>query len=569
MTGRQNRRTNWRLMSFLIILLCAYAIVSARLVELQAIDSEEYQKRARDQRVRKIEIAPRRGTVFDRSNEEIAVSISVDSIYANPKFIRKKEVSAQRIAAVLGQDPKDIKEKLDRDCGFVYLVRKVDKPLSNKVASLDIQGVGALEDSKRCYPYGNLAAQLIGFAGMENKGLSGLELYYDKILRGNPGELVIEKDPMGKPIPSGLSYSAPPSDGNDIVLTIDKDIQFKAEQALKNAVQASKAKSGIIIAMEPNTGEILAMVNYPEFDPNNVTGVPQEMFRNRAVTDLYEPGSTMKVVTASAALEEKVVETQTVFHLPSELKVADRIIGEAHERGAIDLSVADIVVKSSNVGIVKIAQKLQKERLYNYIEKFGLTSPTGLDYPGEAKGLCPKPHQWSGSTIGNIPFGQGISVSALQSLRAVAVVANGGWLVQPYLLKEVRDKNKKAVGAALRKAPQRVISKETSDKMKCILADVVRKGTAKQAALSDYAVAGKTGTAQKPSHDGNGYEEGKYIASFVGFVPADTPRLAIIIIIDEPKTEIWGGTLAAPVFRGVAEFSLRHMKVAPNFVAAD
>lgn len=568
MARRSAQRTDWRLNIVFIVLILGLTVVCARLVQIQVVDAKNYQKMANQQRLKKILIPPRRGAIFDRSMQEMAVSIETESVFATPSVIKNKPAAANQLAAVLGADEAQIRAKLDSTHNFVYLARKIDRRVAQKVEDLKIEGVSAHSEPKRCYPYNSLAAQLIGFAGMENTGLTGLELYYDKLLRGSPGELVAERDPMGRPIPGGIYYLAPSSDGNDIVLTIDKDIQFKAESSLRSVVESSGAKSGILIAMEPKSGEIIAMANYPTFDLNQANKASLEVVRNRAVTDLYEPGSTMKVVTACAALEEKVVEPSTVFYLPSELKVADRVIGEAHERGAVSLSVADIIIKSSNVGIVKIGQLLQKDRLYKYIERFDLTCCTGIDYPGDVKGLCPKPAQWSGSSIGNIPFGQGISVSALQALRVISVVANDGMLVQPYLLKEVRDQGGRSVGAALRKNPEQVISVETARQMKTILADVVRGGTGKEAWMPDYAVAGKTGTAQKPKSRG-GYEENKYIASFIGFVPADTPKLAMIVIIDEPATVIYGGAIAAPVFRDVASFSLRHMKAAPNFIAPE
>ncbi|MBI4743628.1 MAG: penicillin-binding protein 2 [Actinobacteria bacterium] len=553
---------------FSFIFLC-FSGITARLIYIQVIRSEEFNKQALRQRLRKIKLTPKRGIIYDRNKNVLAMSIEVDSVYATPRFVKDPDNTAEKLSLILGMDKSIIKQKLTRKSGFVYIARKIDKDKSKKIKKLKLKGIGYLRESKRYYPGSNLAPQLIGFAGMDNKGLTGLELYYDALLQGESGELVTEIDPLGRSIPDGVLNLSPSIDGDNVVLTIDKNIQFVAESELKKAVESSKAKAGVVIVMDTKTGEILAMANMPSFDSNVYNQAEVETLRNRAVTDVYEPGSTMKIVIAASALEEKIVRPQDVFYLPSTIKVADKEIKEAHERPPGNFTFSQIVSKSSNVGAVTIGLKLGKERIFRYIKSFGLMEKTGIDYPGEVKGYLPPLYRWYGSTIGNIPIGQGISVTALQMLRAVAVIGNDGVIVKPYLLKDVlknetADSNGKS--KSIKPVSRRVVSHETSQQLKNILKEVVAEGTGGNARVSGYEVAGKTGTAQKPKSNGKGYEKGKYIASFVGFVPADNPKLAVIVIIDEPQGVIWGGSIAAPVFSNVSEYSLRRLKVLPAVV---
>jgi cell division protein FtsI (penicillin-binding protein 3) len=564
MSTRVREGGAYRLVFFLLLVLGSFVAVASRLVMLQAVEAKKFDGLALRQRVRKVELAPNRGTVFDRSGEELAVSIGVDSIYATPYLIKDPEDAAGRLSVILGLDRAVVLGKLKRRSGFVYLARKVDKESSKAVQDLGIEGVGALEESKRFYPCSSLGSQLIGFAGTENHGLAGLELGLDRILRGRPGQLVVEKDPLGHSIPGGILFRSPSTDGNNVFLTIDKAVQYKAEAELKAAVEQSEARAGTVIVMDPRNGAILAMASFPRFDLNAFNKAQPDEMRNRALTDVYEPGSTMKVVVAAAALEEKLVTPRTPFHLQPTITVANKTVKEAHERSAVNYTVTEIISHSSNVGAVTLGLKLGKERLYRYIEGFGLTEETGIDFPGEVSGFMPSPEHWSGTTIATVPIGQGVAVTAMQMLRVVATVANSGVSVKPRLFSRVTDASGKEISLAPGVSKKRVVSAETADALREILSVAVAEGTGKSAQIPGYRVAGKTGTAQKPRENGRGYEQGRYVASFVGFAPVEDPRVAAIVIIDEPRTAIWGGVVAAPAFRNTVEFSLRHLKIAPR-----
>lgn len=563
MPARLSRRTNYRQLLLFIALALGLLSVAGRLILIQGVDARKFDEMALRQRLRRVELAPYRGTIYDRNQEELAISIGVGTIFATPYLIRNPNAVAQKISPILGIEKKEIIEKLKKKSGFVYLARKIELANSNAIEAQKIEGIGILKESKRVYPTNSLGAQVIGFAGMDNEGLSGLELYYDRVLRGNPGQLIAEKDPLGRSIPGGILYLSPPTNGKSIILTLDKTIQYKAEQELREAIKKYRAKSGMLIVMQPKTGEILAMANEPSFDLNSFASANPEFVRNRSVTDLYEPGSTMKTVIAAAALEEKLASPASTFFLPSTITVANKVINEAHERPAQNFTFTEIVSKSSNVGAVTVGLKLGRENIYNYVKAFGLIEKTGIDFPGEARGFIPVPENWSGTTIGTVPFGQGLSATALQMLRAIAAIGNDGIMVKPYLVSRIVDSKGKKIMEESKGGSKRVISSETARELSFILKEAVDKGTGQNAKLVGYQVAGKTGTAQKPMKNGRGYEPGKYIASFVGFVPANDPQLSIIVVIDEPKDAIWGSVVAAPVFKNIAEFSLNRLKIPP------
>ncbi len=564
MSARPGERRAYRLVGLLFFLIISFGLVAWRLIIIQVVEAKKFDELALKQRVRRIELVPSRGTIYDRNGEELAISIGVDSIYATPYLVKDPPETARLLSPILDIDESILLEKLNRDSGFVYLARKIGKERSEAIKSIEIAGIGIIEESKRFYPCNSIGSQLIGFAGLENKGLAGTEFYFDKILRGRPGQLVFERDPLGHSIPGGSIYKSPSTDGNNIYLTIDKSIQYKAEAELKAAIEEYRAKSGLVIVMDVRNGDILAMANYPTFDLNNFSKAEAEQLRNRAVTDVYEPGSTMKVIVVAATLEEGLVSTNTVFHLPSTIEIANKTIGEAHPRPPVDYSVTQIVSQSCNVGAVTLALKLGKERLYKYIEDFGFLEKTGIDFPGEVSGFLPSPKEWSGTTIGTVPIGQGITTTALQMVRAIAAIANNGVMVRPRILRRVTSAKGKDIALAPQVDKKRIISKETAAKVKGILGEVVIEGTGKRALVNGYKAGGKTGTAQKPRAGGKGYEEGKYVASFVGFAPLEDPRLAILVVVDEPKNAIWGGVVAAPVFKEVAEFSLHRLRIAPK-----
>lgn len=543
----------------LFVLLAAMLIgVAARLVWVQTVEAGALAARAEKQRVRELVLSPRRGSILDREGEPLAKTVDARTIYAVPHAVKDATGTATALSGVLGGDPAVYLKQLQRSSSFSYIARKVDLDRAAAVERLGIEGIGFLEDSRRTYPSGELACQVLGFVGVDDTGLSGLEKYYDGVLTGSAGRVLAERDPYGRPIPGGVMESIDPVDGRSITLTIDKDIQYEAHVELSDAVARFGAKGGSIVVMDPRTGEIYAMASWPNFDPNLYSQADPRAFRNSVTADAYEPGSTVKSFTAAAVIDKGLAAPETMFHLPPTLKVGDRTIHEAHGRGAVTWSLTEIVTKSSNVGAVKLGQALGKSGVYDYFRMFGLTEKTGVDYPGEAKGWLPPPAQWSASSIGNVPFGQGISMTVLQLARAYAALANGGTLVTPHFLASESGVATEPVWPT-----RRAIPAATTATMREMLRAVVTDGTGAEAAVPGYDVAGKTGTAQKPRTDGGGYVAGAYISSFVGFLPAYDPRIVIVVTIDEPTKGIYGGTVAAPSFSRVAKFAVAHLKIPP------
>lgn len=561
--GRKRAAHGSRFSFLLVVLLLGLIAVVGRLVYLQVVAAPAFAAQASAQRTRDITLAPRRGSIYDREGEPLAVSMEARTVYATPYAVEDVDSTARALAEVLGGDADEYAKKLSKDAGFVYIARKVDVARAEALAKLDLAGIGFLEDSRRSYPSGELACQILGFVGIDDEGLAGLEQQYDDILSGVPGLLLAERDPFGRPIPGGVMKSEDPVDGQNIVLTIDKDIQYEAQAELARAVEDWGAKSGTIVVMDPRDGSILAMATVPGFDPNRFGEFDAALYRNAAITDVYEPGSTMKSLTAAAVIDRGLHGPESMFELPPTLKVGGRTIGEAHPRPTVNWSLTDIVTNSSNVGAVKLGMALGPDGIYEYCQKFGLTQKTGVDYPGEAQGYVPPVETWSASSIANIPFGQGLSMTSLQLSRALAAIANGGELVTPHFLMALPDDPE----TNLSWVTKRAISREAADATREVLAAVVTEGTGGEAAVDGYTVAGKTGTAQKARTDGRGYAAGKYIASFSGFLPADDPRVLIVVSLDEPSRAIYGGVVAAPTFSRLAAFSVSHLKIPPPVAA--
>jgi cell division protein FtsI (penicillin-binding protein 3) len=544
----------------LVILSLLLLVVVGRLVFVQIIAAPVYSAKATAQRMRDIEIPPLRGTVYDREGEPLAESLAARTIIAAPNTVKDKVGTARTLAGVLGGSPKTYQAKLSKDSSFVYIARRVEMEKAKKLEALDLDGIGLLEDSRRIYPSGTLGAQILGFVGVDGHGLAGIEKRYDDVLAGKAGVLLGERDPGGRPIPGGVQKDVKPVDGHDIVLTIDKDIQFHAQTELDAAVKKWGAKGGSVTIVDPRSGEIYAMASTPVFDPNNYAKADPQAFRNRPVSDAYEPGSTIKSVTAAAVIDRGLYTPKSVFHLPPTLRVAGRTIHDAEDRGTVDWTLADIVTNSSNVGAVKLGMKLKKQGLYTAFSHFGLTEATGVDYPGEARGWLPPTKLWSASSIGNIPFGQGLSATPLQLARAVGALANDGMLTTPHFLLNVpADPSYKRSWPTRRACSERTAHTTTS-----LLKNVVTSGTGKSAAVPGYVVAGKTGTAQVALPNGRGYAKGRYISSFIGYLPADDPQVLIEVKLDEPSEAIFGGVVAAPAFSALAQFCCDHLKITPT-----
>jgi cell division protein FtsI/penicillin-binding protein 2 len=543
---------NRRLLTGCAFLLLAFAILLGRAFYVQAIAGPDFRQRAERQHLRELEVAAHRGIIYDRNGAELAVSKRMATIYATPYLVSDAALAADKLAPLLGQDAQALQEKLDGKGGFTYLARKVERSVAEKVMALKLRGIAVYPEEKRVYPRGALAPQLLGFVGMDNEGLAGVELQYHALLAGTAGQREVIRDLFGKELDVLMEDRG--EQGDSVVLSIDEDIQYFSEQVLAQTVERFEAKKASAIALDPQTGEVLAMANAPLFDTNAFGEAEEALRRNAVVTDQFEPGSTFKMVVAAAALEAGLVEPDTTFRLAPTIKVHDRVVHEAHRKqpAVREMSVTEILAQSSNVGAVTLGLEVGQDRLVEMIERFGFTRPLGIDFPGEASGYMPPPERWSGSTIANIPIGQGISASALQIAAAYAVIANDGVLVRPHLARSAPAPEK------------RVISPETAQQLRAMLTTTVSEGTGQQANLANYPVAGKTGTAQKVNEDGRGYSHDNYVASFVGMVPAEDPELVILVIVDEPSKAIYGSVVAAPAFKDIADFALKRLEIPPT-----
>jgi cell division protein FtsI/penicillin-binding protein 2 len=532
----------------------ALCVVVARASWLQGVRGSELRSDAQSQQTETVTVPGSRGSILDRNGTELAVSEDAATIYATPYQVEDPPKAAQKLGDVLDQDPDEILELLSKpDSGFEYIARKVDLPTAERVRKLKLAGVGVLADSRRDYPQGELASQVIGSVGTDNNGLTGLEASYEEELHGTEGEREIVRDALGVEIERDTLQAA--ETGTDLRLTIDANLQARTEEVLAGIAETYDPKGATAIVMNPQTSEVLALANYPAADPSDPgSATPQEL-ANRATGYTYEPGSTFKAFTVAGALEEGIVTPETQFDLPPTIQVADRVIEESHPRGYVTLSVADILAQSSNVGAVKIGLETGAERFDHWVREFGFGAPTGIDFPGEEQGIVLEPSQYSGSTMGNLPIGQGLSVTPIQMATAYAALANGGILREPRVITEV--------GGEPVDAPEgeRIISRDTAAKVREMLEGVLAPGgTASEVSVPGYTLAGKTGTAQKVV-DGT-YSETQFVASFVGFAPAENPQLLVSVAVDEPKGDHAGGTVAAPAFGEIARFALPYLGIA-------
>ena len=557
---RRPRTPAGRLVALLLLLVLGFSGILVRLVQLQVRDAPSYLALARDQRVRTIALPAARGSVFDRNGEELALSLPAKAVYADPRLVTRPAVTARIVADTLKLGFADVFAALHRPGPFVYLGRGVDPQAAAALEARHLAGIGFLSESHRYYPAKQLAPQVLGFVGVDGAGLAGLELQYQRLLAGRAGHEVVEADPRGVLIPQGDNVDVPPIPGDDLVLTIDREIQYRAQASLARAVRRNHAKGGTVIVMDPATGEILAMADFPWFDPNRFAEGNPTALRNRAVTDAYEPGSVNKVITAAAAIEEKVLTLKERLKVASSYRLYTKTFHDAHPHPKEPMTLADIIAYSSNVGAIEVASRLGRSRFYSYLQRFGLTRQTGVGFPGESAGILPPPDKWSGTSMGTIPLGQGIAVTPLQMAAVYATVANGGVWVQPRLVKGIVGAEGK-VRPATASGSRRVISPETAETVARMLAYAVRVGTGKEAQIPGFWVAGKTGTARKVNENGTGYTH-KYVASFIGFAPAANPAIVVAAVLDEPAT-VYGGIAAAPLFREIAHFAMARLRVAP------
>jgi cell division protein FtsI (penicillin-binding protein 3) len=550
--GNPAHRARW----LLLLVLLSLVAVTCRLVQLQVVSSGEYAARGLRQRLHTLPIPAERGTIFDRNGNALSMSVRQSTIYADPSLVKDATVTAAKLAPLLGIDAKVLEAKLRQKGEFVYLARKVDDDVASKVKALHLREIGLQDESKRYRPNGDLAMSVLGSVNVDNGGASGIEAQLDAKLSGTPGEMLLERGADGRTtIAGGERRLTPAHPGSDLVLTIDRSLQYEVERGLGDQIVANNAQGGTAIVMEPSTGEILAMANM-SMTPQG----PRPTSDNRGVTSVFEPGSVNKVITVAGALEEGIVNPDTTYDVPDHLQVSTHRFSDHDPHPVTRWSVRDIVTTSSNIGTIMVAEKLGKDRVDEYLRKFGLGQPTGLGFPHESNGIM-KTGRWNGTDIGSIPIGQGIAVNALQMLDVYNTIANGGVFVAPHLVRATVD----GEGHEHRVAPaatKRVVSERTAAQVTSMLANVVAVGTGVNAAIPGYTVAGKTGTARKPSLTSRGYEQGAYFATFAGFVPAEAPRLSAIVVLDEPHP-YYASLSAAPVFARITKYALRQFRVPP------
>jgi cell division protein FtsI (penicillin-binding protein 3) len=550
-------------------LLAAWGIiVVGRLVQIQIVRHSDYVERARRQQERTIALSPTRGSILDARGRVLAESVSADSVYADPQVIGDPARVARQIAGVaeLALQAKQVERLLRLDGGFVWIARRISAEASAALHRMAIPGIYFLEEHRRSYPRDALASSVIGYVGSDGEGLSGVEHSLNHFIRGRAGRVTVLRDARRATYLVGGEGANRAVDGDSVVLTIDEVIQYIAERALERAVDRYRAAGATAIVMDPGDGAILALASLPTFDPNHYQDYPPEQWKNRAVQDLYEPGSTFKIITASAGLEEGVVTpSQMVDCGMGKISFGNVDI---HEHGGNRygmMTFEDVLVHSSNVGAARVGLALGPQRFYRYIRLFGFGQRTGVQLPGEGVGMLRRAEKWSALTNAEVSMGQEIAVTPLQIARAVATVANGGLRVDPRIVDRVVDASGAVVYRPPAQNPVRVISEKTAAVLNEILKQVVARGTGQPASLAEQVVAGKTGTAQKPAR--GGYSPDKFVASFAGYVPADRPRLVIVVVVDEPKGSQYGGTVAAPVFHEIAESALRYLGVAPSLPA--
>ncbi|MEX0743057.1 MAG: penicillin-binding protein 2 [Actinomycetota bacterium] len=550
-----------RLLALLVAMSLSLGAIFFRLAILQVSQASDLRARATDQRLQTVVLPAQRGEIQDRSGGRLALSVPAVDVYADPRYVEDAWTTAIRLAPLIGETAGTLASKLTTDATFVYLARQVEVEVAEQIDELGVPGIGFLEATKRFYPSGSVAAQVVGFVGVDGDGLAGLEFEYQDLLAGTPGERMQELDPTGKPIVGGLHVERTPVAGATVVTTIDRELQFQAQAALEEAVASQGARGGTVIVMDPRTGDILAMASYPWFDPNAFGDALPSTYRNRAVTDMFEPGSTNKVITAAAAVQEGVLALDQRLSVAWTMKVGEFTIHDSHPHGVQRMMLGDIIAESSNIGAVHVANRVGASDMATYLARFGLGAETGVGFPGEASGITVPFYRWDEVILATTAYGQGIAATPLQMASVFATIANDGRWVQPRLLRATID----ADGVRHVEAPsptRRVVSEETARTVGGMLAFAVEHGTGTNARIEGYQVAGKTGTSRIPLKDRAGYEVGQYIASFIGYLPAGDPQVVVAAILDRPA-EGYGGLAAAPLFQRIARAAIAQLRIEP------
>ena len=552
-----------RLLQLFAVLAVWAVVVIARLVQIQIVRHDDYVLRAQRQQERTLPLAPVRGAILDAHGRVLAESVAAVSIYADPQAIVDVHRTARLLAGILNMSVQQLEQKLKSDGAFVWLGRQLPRAVGDTIAKLRLPGVYFLEEHRRTYPRGALAANVVGYVGMDGEGLAGVEHALDSAIHGRAGRVTMLRDAKRGTYLVGGEGPNRPVDGATVTLTIDTVVQFIAERALQRAVEKYHAAGGSAIVLDPTDGRVLAMASAPTFDPNRFLDFDSNAWRNRNVQDMYEPGSTFKIVTAAAALEEGTVTPSQILDCgDGEIQIGNAVIHEHSGMRYALMTFEDVMVHSSNVGTIRVGLSLGQDRFYRYIRRFGFGARTGIELPAETPGRVRRTGLWSQVSSASISIGQEIGVTPLQMATAFATVANGGVRVTPHIVDRIVDARGRAMERAPRPAPTRVISEKTAAVLNEILKSVVARGTGARAALAEHIVAGKTGTAQKAVR--GGYSADRVVASFGGYVPADRPRLVILVVIDDPKGAQFGGEIAAPAFKEIAEGTLRYLGVEPS-----
>jgi cell division protein FtsI (penicillin-binding protein 3) len=563
----KGKSVNWfkvRIIFLSCLLFFCFVLILGRMFQLQVLKKEQLYKLAARQQHAQIPLVPKRGTIYDSRGNELAVSIEVDSVYADARKVTEVEKTARELAAILEIDREELKQRLKGHRSFEWVQRKISPKEVEQIKELRLPGVSFLKENRRFYPNSQLAAHLVGFVGLDSKGLEGIEFQYDALLNGENQVWNTARDALGREIAMGKTPFGKEDHYRNIILTLDKPIQHITETELGRGVEKWGGKGGMAIAMDPWSGKILAMASFPTFNPNQFIQYRSKSWRNRALSDVFEPGSLFKAFLAAAALEEQVVRPSDSFFCENgSYRVYDRTIHDISKHGW--LTFQQIIKLSSNIGASKVGEKMGKERFYRYISAFGFGEKTRIGLPGEGKGVVHHPRYWSPVALDTISFGQGVSVTGIQLATALSAIANGGFLMKPYVVEKITNEKGEMVQSFKPEVVRKVISEEAARKVRVLLKATTEKGgTGEGAVPAGYEVAGKTGTAQKVDSLLGGYSDDRYISGFIGFAPADAPKLVVLVIVDEPQGNNYGGVVAAPIFRTIMEKVLPYLNVIPK-----
>ncbi len=556
-------KPRWKVCLIGAVILVLFGAVSVRAFKLQVLNRDRAFDVAKKQHRGLFTLLPRRGKILDMNKKELAINVDASSVYVHPGNVKNPKQLSRNLSKYLKHTQKEIVGMLLSKKPFVWIERLAEPEAVSKLKSANIEEIGFVEEPKRVYPNGHLAGQILGFTDIDSKGIEGIEYDLDSLLAGSPGKVVVKRDARGREIMNNPIDIEESVSGYDVVLTIDSQIQYIVEKELKEGIKKTSAERGMAVLMNPETGEVLAMASYPFFDPNNVNKYGEKTRRNFPVWYSFEPGSTMKIFLAAAGFEEKKLKPTSKFDCENgRRKIGHSIINDVHPHGI--LSVVEILELSSNICATKIAEVLGKEKLYGYLKSFGFGAKTEIDLPGESSGKLSNSKYWGPVELATLSFGQGVSVTAIQLASALSVVANGGYLMKPYTVKEIISHDGKVVRKREPEVISRVVSYDTAEEIKKILEGVVENGTGKEASTPGYRVAGKTGTAQVPNPETGGYYSSRHIASFIGFAPADDPKIALVVVVENPRKSFYGGVVTAPIFKQITEKVLFYLGVSPD-----